>query len=303
MRFGGRRSSDNVEFREGGGGGGFGFGGGGGGGGGGMLLGLVFSRFGIGGVVVLLIVMAIFGGLGGLTGGGGQQAVGPEAGRQASGRTCQSEPTITFACQALASTEEQWAALFTAAGQTYERPRMVIFEGQDSSACGAADVRMGPFYCPADRSIYLDIAFFRELAQRYAAPGDFAQAYVIAHEVGHHVQTLTGTSDRIRQAQSAVREGEANALQVRMELQADCLAGVWANLNDQVKNRLQPGDVEEGLNAASQIGDDMIQRRTQGQVVPDAFTHGSSEQRVRWFKRGLQAGEVSECDTFNASSL
>jgi predicted metalloprotease len=294
MRFGGRRSSDNVEFREGGGGG-FGFGGGGGGGGGGMLLGLVFSRFGIGGVVVLLIVMAIFGGLGGLTGGGGQQAVGHEPGRQASGRTCQSEPTITFACQALASTEEQWAAIFSAAGQTYERPHMVIFEGQDSSACGAADVRMGPFYCPADRSIYLDIAFFRELAERFAAPGDFAQAYVIAHEVGHHVQTLTGTSDRIRQAQSAVREGAANALQVRMELQADCYAGVWAARE---RGAMEPGDLEEGMRAAAAIGDDTLQRAGQGQVVPESFTHGTSAQRQEALMRGYRGGTAEACEGF-----
>ena len=287
MRFGGRRPSDNVEFREGGGSR-FGFGGGGGGGA--MLLGLVFSRFGIGGVVVLLIVMALFGGLGGLT-GGGQQAVGPQAGRS-SERNCQTEPTITFACQTLGSTEEQWAAMFTANGQSYERPRMVIFEGRDNSACGAADARMGPFYCPADRSIYLDIAFFRELAQRFAAPGDFAQAYVIAHEVGHHVQTLTGTSDRIRQAQSAVREGEANALQVRMELQADCYAGVWAARN---RDRLEPGDVQEGLTAASAIGDDTLQRQTQGRVVPESFTHGTSEQRMAALQRGLQTGDPAAC--------
>lgn len=291
MRFGGRRTSDNVEFRQGGGGGGFGFGGGGGGGGGaGMLLGLVFSRFGIGGVVVLLIVMAVFGGLGGLT-GGGQQAVGPQ-GKNTSEITCRTEPTITFACQTLASTEEQWAAIFTAAGQSYERPRMVIFEGQDNSACGAADARMGPFYCPPDRSIYLDIAFFRELAQRFAAPGDFAQAYVIAHEVGHHVQTLTGGADRIRQAQSAVREGESNALQVRMELQADCYAGVWAARE---RGAMEPGDLEEGMRAAAAIGDDTIQRAGQGRVVPESFTHGTAAQRQQALLRGYRGGDLAAC--------
>ena len=291
MRFGGRRPSDNVEFREGGGSR-FGFGGGGGGGGA-MLLGLVFSRFGIGGVVVLLIVMALFGGLGGLT-GGGQQAVGPQAGRT-SERNCQTEPTITFACQTLGSTEEQWAAMFTANGQSYERPRMVIFEGQDNSACGAADARMGPFYCPADRSIYLDIAFFRELAQRFAAPGDFAQAYVIAHEVGHHVQTLTGTSDRIRQAQSAVREGEANALQVRMELQADCYAGVWAARE---RGAMEPGDLEEGMRAAGAIGDDTLQRAERGAVAPESFTHGTAAQRQEALMRGYRGGTPAACEGY-----
>jgi predicted metalloprotease len=162
---------------------------------------------------------------------------------------------------------------------------------------------MGPFYCPLDRKIYIDLAFYDMMKRRFDAPGDFAQAYVIAHEVGHHVQKLLGIADKVQELKAQSDERDSNALQVRMELQADCLAGVWANLNNQVKNRLQPGDVEEGLNAASQIGDDMIQRRTQGQVVPDAFTHGSSEQRVRWFKRGLGAGEIGQCDTFNTNSL
>ena len=258
-----------------------------------MLLGLVFSRFGIGGVVVLLIVFAVFGGLGSLT-GGGQQAVGPQA-QQGSSRNCRTEPAITFACQTLGSTEAQWAAMFTANGQTYERPKMVIFEGQDSSACGAADARMGPFYCPADRSIYLDIAFFRELAERFGAPGDFAQAYVIAHEVGHHVQALTGTSDRIRQAQSAVREGEANALQVRMELQADCYAGVWAARE---RGAMEPGDLEEGMRAAAAIGDDTLQRAGQGQIVPETFTHGTAAQRQEALMRGYRGGNPGSCEGY-----
>ena len=300
MRFGGRRSSENVEFREGGEGRrGFGFGGGGGGlgGGAGMLLGLVFSRFGIGGVLVALLVLYLIGGLGSLGGGGGQQAVGPTAERQATApaRTCASEPTITFACQTLASTEDQWAALFTAIGRTYEPPRMVIFRGVDRSSCGTADSRMGPFYCPADRSIYLDTAFFQELAQRFAAPGDFAQAYVVAHEVGHHIQTVTGTSDRIRQAQSAVREGEANALQVRMELQADCYAGVWAARE---RSAMEPGDLEEGMTAAGAIGDDTLQRATQGMVVPESFTHGTAAQRQEALMRGYRSGDPAACDVY-----
>jgi predicted metalloprotease len=296
MRFGGRRTSDNVEFREGGsGGGGFGLGGGGGGGGL-MLLGLVFSRFGIGGVVVLLIVFAVFGGLGSLT-GGGQPASSPHQVSQSDGggRTCQSEPAITFACRTLASTEDQWTALFTAAGQSYTPPKMVVYEGVDRSSCGTADARMGPFYCPADRSIYLDVAFFRELAQRFAAPGDFAQAYVIAHEVGHHVQTLNGTEGRLRRAQGGASETQSNALQVRMELQADCYAGVWAARE---RGAMEPGDLEEGMRAAAAIGDDTLQRAGQGQVVPESFTHGSSAQRQDALMRGYRGGTAAACESY-----
>lgn len=291
MRFGGRRNSENVEFREGGSGGGMGLGGLGGGGGASMLLGLVFSRFGIGGVVVLLLVMFFFGGLGGLT-GGGQQSVSGGQGRPAAGRSCASEPSIQFACQTLASTEDQWTALFQAQGQRYAAPKMVIFEGMDRSGCGAADARMGPFYCPADQSIYLDMVFFRELAERFQAPGDAAQAYVIAHEVGHHIQTISGTSDRIRRAQGAVREGEANALQVRMELQADCYAGVWLSRE---QSAMEPGDLEEGMRAAGAIGDDTLQRAGGGAVVPESFTHGTSAQRQEALTRGYRGGNAEAC--------
>jgi predicted metalloprotease len=163
---------------------------------------------------------------------------------------------------------------------------------------------MGPFYCPLDRKIYIDLAFYEELKRRFHAPGDFAQAYVVAHEVGHHVQTLLGIAEKVQLAKQQARwERDANQIQVRMELQADCFAGVWAALNDQVKNRLQPGDIEAGLNAAKQIGDDMIQRQQTGRVVPDAFTHGSSEQRVRWFRKGIETGQIRECDTFNTAQL
>ena len=166
---------------------------------------------------------------------------------------------------------------------------------------------MGPFYCPLDKKVYIDLAFYRVLKERFHAPGDFAQAYVIAHEVGHHVQTLLGVADKVQALkQQAMRSGDqarANAFQVRMELQADCLAGVWASLNDQVKNRLEPGDVEAGLNAAAKIGDDTLQKRTQGQVVPESFTHGSSQQRVRWFKKGLESGRMQACDTFDGREL
>jgi len=212
-----------------------------------------------------------------------------------------------FVRRVLADTEDVWERNFQAAGRRYEKPTLVLFSRATPTACGTGQSAMGPFYCPLDRKVYIDLDFFRVLRERFQAPGEFAQAYVIAHEIGHHVQTLLGVADKVQaQKQQSLRRGDeprANALQVRMELQADCLAGVWASLNDQVKNRLQPGDVEEGLNAASQIGDDMMQRRTQGTVVPDAFTHGSSEQRVRWFKTGLESGEISQCDTFNSSNL
>jgi predicted metalloprotease len=180
---------------------------------------------------------------------------------------------------------------------------MVLFSQATRTACGTGVAAMGPFYCPLDRKIYIDLSFYDQLKRRFDAPGDFAQAYVIAHEVGHHVQKLLGIADKVQDLKGGLDESEANALQVRMELQADCLAGVWANRNDQLNKRLEPGDVEEGLNAASQIGDDMMQRRTQGYVVPDAFTHGSSGQRVRWFRTGLESGDIASCDTFNARSL
>jgi predicted metalloprotease len=179
---------------------------------------------------------------------------------------------------------------------------MVLFDNPTRTACGVGVAAMGPFYCPLDRKIYIDLSFYDLLKRRFNAPGDFAQAYVIAHEVGHHVQKLLGIADKVQQLKENSDERDQNALQVRMELQADCLAGVWANLNEQLKQRLQPGDVEAGLNAASQIGDDMMQKRTQGRVVPDAFTHGSSAQRVKWFKTGLETGKMSACETFNVSS-
>lgn len=208
-----------------------------------------------------------------------------------------------FISQVLADTEDVWSRVFRGFGRSYAEPRMVLFSGATRTACGVGVSAMGPFYCPNDRRIYIDLAFYDELKRRYQAPGDFAQAYVIAHEVGHHVQKLLGIADKVQELKGSMDTKSANALQVRMELQADCLAGVWAHLNDQLKDRLEPGDVEEGLNAASQIGDDMMQKRTQGRVVPDAFTHGSASQRVRWFRKGLESGEIGACDTFNTSSL
>lgn len=203
-----------------------------------------------------------------------------------------------FMAAVLGETEDVWGAIFEANGAQYEPPRLALFSDQVRSACGSASAAVGPFYCPLDRKVYIDLTFFDELRTRFGAPGDFAQAYVVAHEVGHHVQTLTGTSDKVRSAQQRASEAESNQLQVRMELQADCYAGVWAHHADRARQVLEQGDVEEALGAASAVGDDTIQRRTQGRVVPDSFTHGSAEQRMTWFKRGLETGSVAACDTF-----
>lgn len=208
-----------------------------------------------------------------------------------------------FISRVLADTEDVWGRVFKSFGKTYQEPKLVMFSGSYPTACGQGVAAMGPFYCPLDQKIYIDLAFYEELKRRFKAPGDFAQAYVVAHEVGHHVQTLLGIAEQVQRLKSRMNEREANRVQVRMELQADCFAGVWASLNHQLKNRLQPGDIEEGLNAAQQIGDDMIQRQQTGRVVPDAFTHGSSEQRARWFRRGLETGQIQQCDTFNAQDL
>ncbi|MBX9862978.1 MAG: zinc metallopeptidase [Hyphomicrobium sp.] len=208
-----------------------------------------------------------------------------------------------FISRVLADTEDVWNRVFESFGRKYKEPQLVLFSGGTQTACGTGVSAMGPFYCPLDQKVYVDLVFYDELKKRFNAPGDFAQAYVIAHEVGHHVQTLLGISDQVQRAKQQASEREGNRIQVMMELQADCLAGVWANLNDQLKKRLETGDIEEGLNAASQIGDDMIQKRTQGRVVPDAFTHGSAAQRVEWFTRGFDSGEMKACDTFKSGAL
>ncbi|BAQ77050.1 metallopeptidase, zinc binding protein [Pseudomonas sp. Os17] len=204
----------------------------------------------------------------------------------------------------LGDTEDTWGQIFQQAGRQYQAPKLILFRGRVNSACGAATSASGPFYCPADRQVYLDMDFFREMAQRFSAAGDFAQAYVIAHEVGHHVQTLLGVSAKIQAARQQGRQMEGDGgLLVRQELQADCLAGVWAYHAQQRLNWLEPGDVEEALNAANAIGDDRLQQQGQGRVVPDSFTHGTSAQRVRWFKTGFSQGQVGQCDTFAAKSL
>jgi len=203
----------------------------------------------------------------------------------------------------LADTEETWRAILPQYNVQYVEPTLVLFTGAVQSGCGTAESAMGPFYCPLDQKVYIDMSFYDDLSQRFGAPGDFAQAYVIAHEVGHHVQNLVGTSAQVHDAQQGAGQAQANELSVRLELQADCFAGVWANHAAKSRQLLEAGDVEEGLNAASAIGDDRLQRETQGRVVPDAFTHGSSEQRVRWFREGLEAGTPEACDTFSARAL
>ena len=217
--------------------------------------------------------------------------------------SAQTDEMRVFVAQVLKDTEDVWTQSFKSFGREYTKPPLVLFTGQTRTACGTGMAAMGPFYCPADQKIYIDLAFYDELKRRFNAPGDFAQAYVIAHEVGHHVQALLGIADKVQQMKSRMNERQANQVQVRMELQADCLAGVWAAMDHRLKNRLQPGDIESGLNAAAQIGDDMIQKQTRGVVVPEAFTHGSSQQRVRWFRRGMETGQIQQCDTFNAPEL
>lgn len=214
------------------------------------------------------------------------------------------DPQVEFVRAVLGDTEDNWRAVFSQAGRQYQDPQLVLFNGQVSSACGYASSATGPFYCPADRKVYLDLDFFREMSQRFSAAGDFAQAYVIAHEVGHHVQTLLGISAKVQAArQSGQRLEGSDGLLVRQELQADCLAGVWAHNAQKRLNWLEPGDIEEALNAANAIGDDRLQRQSRGHVVPDSFTHGTSAQRVRWFKTGFAQGTLNQCDTFAAKSL
>jgi predicted metalloprotease len=205
-----------------------------------------------------------------------------------------------FVSVVLADTEDTWEEIFRQSGRSYEEPKLVLFSGAVRSACGMASAAMGPFYCPADRKVYIDLAFFEDLRQQHGAPGDFAQAYVIAHEVGHHVQNLLGISTRVRSAQQGLGKAEANALSVQQELQADCFAGLWGHHADRSRGVLEQGDIEEALNAATAIGDDRLQKQAQGYVVPESFTHGSSRQRVEWFRRGIESGDFERCDTFNS---
>ena len=216
--------------------------------------------------------------------------------------TEQEQELADFVSVVLADTEDTWNQIFTDLGGSYTEPTLVLFSDRVNSACGLASSAVGPFYCPGDQQVYLDLAFFRDLRDRYSAPGDFAQAYVIAHEVGHHVQTLMGISAEVRQAGQGRSQSEVNALSVRQELQADCFAGLWGNAAHSQRQLLEPGDLEEALGAASAIGDDRLHRQAGGTVVPDSFTHGSSEQRVRWFRRGFETGDINNCNTFSVAS-
>jgi predicted metalloprotease len=280
MRIEDGRESQNVEDRRGGGGG----------------LGLGGRSIGIGTIVLALVAMyfgvdpsVVLQGGAGLTGQQEQPAKAPPA----------DDAAARFVSQVLADTEDTWRELFRRAGKEYQDPKLVLFTGATPTACGTGQSAMGPFYCPADRKVYIDLAFYRDLRERFQAPGEMAQAYVVAHEVGHHVQNLLGIADKVRELQS--RSGDrarANALSVRMELQADCFSGIWAYHANRSRQILEQGDLESALNAAAAIGDDRLQRQTQGQVVPESFTHGTSEQRVRWFRRGFQGGDLRQCDTF-----
>jgi predicted metalloprotease len=291
MRLGGEPESSNFEDRTGSGG--FGFGGGGG-----NLLGcllpFVLGRFGIVGVLILLLGYCALTQLGG-GGGGGLLPSGPTTSAP-SGRSTLDPNMRQFLVRVLGSTEETWSEIFAKNGQRYVPTRMVAYTGGTQTECGFGQAAMGPFYCPNDKSIYIDPAFFNELSQRFGAPGDFAMAYVIAHEVGHHVQDLEGTLDQAHNAQARASETEGNAIQVAVELQVDCYAGVWAaNARDAQGNILEPGDVEEGMRAAEAIGDDMLQRQSQGVVVPESFTHGSSAQRMAALQTGLRSGNPAAC--------
>ena len=234
---------------------------------------------------------------------GMQQSGASSSGREPTAEELAADPRADMIAVVMADTEDVWNGIFSAQGRQYREPVLVLFTGATRSACGLGQAAMGPFYCPADQKAYIDLSFYDDLQRRFKAPGDFAQAYVIAHEVGHHVQNLLGISSQVRQMQQGRSQAEANALSVRLELQADCLAGVWANRADKARNILEQGDVEEALNAASAIGDDRLQRQSQGRVVPESFTHGTSEQRQRWFRTGLQSGDPDRCDTFSASRI
>jgi predicted metalloprotease len=253
---------------------------------------------GIGGLVLLLLVSALTGqnplDLINTDGGGERDTIGTSGVRE-------DDPQAQFVSVVLGDTEETWRQVFGDRGEAYAPPILVLFTQATRSACGTGTSAMGPFYCPADRKVYLDLSFFRDLDQRFGAPGDFAQAYVIAHEVGHHVQTMTGVSERVSAMRQRAGESEGNALSVRQELQADCFAGVWGFYASK-RDLLEPGDTEEGLRAAAAIGDDRLQQRGQGYVVPESFTHGSSAQRVEWFQRGLESGRPEACDTFTRES-
>jgi len=257
---------------------------------------------GLGGTLIILVVGYFMGvspaTLLSLLNGDNQAVTAPAPGTPETGAS--SDPQVDFVRAVLGETEDVWGAYFKDMGKTYVPPKLVLFSQSVDSACGFASAAAGPFYCPGDQRVYIDLSFYRQLATQFGAPGDFARAYVIAHEVGHHVQNLLGISDSAAQAEHRAGRVGANQVSVRVELQADCYAGVWAQQANRARKILEPGDLEQGLAAASSVGDDTLQRRTQGTVVPDSFTHGSSAQRVRWFRRGFDAGKIDNCDTFSA---
>ena len=301
MRWQGRPKSDNVEDRRN-----MSASGGGQGGGEGLLrlLPMAVKMLGIKGTVVAVLCLGAYGLFSGnlgamlslLQGGGGVPAGGTS--QQPLLETAAERELADFVSVILADTEETWTGLFTQKGKTYEKPRLVLFRDAVDSACGMAESAVGPFYCPADRQVYIDLSFFEQLQHRFKVPGDFAQAYVIAHEVGHHVQTLLGISGKVQAARKQLDEAAGNKLLVQLELQADCFAGVWAYHADAGRQLLEAGDVEEGLAAASAVGDDTLQKQAKGHVTPDSFTHGSAAQRTEWFSAGLRSGDMDRCSTF-----
>lgn len=294
MKWEGNRESDNVEDRRSDGGGGGGFGGG--------------RSIGLGTIAIALVASYFFGispstVLSLLSGGPvsqpqSQQAPGPNRTAPAA-----EDRQTKFVRTVLADTEDVWTQIFRANGKTYPAPKLVLFSGATQTACGTGQTASGPFYCPGDRKVYIDLSFYQLMQQRFHVSGEFAQAYVIAHEVGHHVQNLMGIMDKVNSAERQMSKAQANAMSVRLELQADCLAGVWAFHANQARSILEQGDVEGALNAATAIGDDALQKQEQGYVVPDSFTHGTSAQRVRWFKQGVSSGEVKSCNTFEVKTL
>jgi hypothetical protein len=296
MRFGDQRESGNYTDDTGRGGMGFG---GGGGNALGCLLPMIMSRFGLGGVVVLLLGYFLLSSLGVM--GGGGSGLSPTSQSAPAGKSSLDPNTKHFTLQVLGSTEDTWGKLL---GGRYQPTNLVYYSEGDQSGCGFAQSAMGPFYCPTDKKIYLDAQFFNELSTRFQAPGDFAMAYVIAHEVGHHVQKLIGVTEKTEAMRRRMSETDYNKVSVRVELQADCFAGVWGHplAAGQSPLKLDPGDVDEALRAATAIGDDTLQKQARGSVVPDSFTHGSSAQRVTWFKRGMDSGDIRQCDTFKAGS-
>jgi predicted metalloprotease len=297
MKWEGNRESDNVEDRRGDGGGGGG--GGGGFGFGGRSIGI--------GTIAIALVGSYFLGVSPMTilnmisGGGG--SVAPMQQQAPAQRPPASDTQARMVSTVLADTEDTWTELFRAQGAQYVKPKLVLFTGATRTACGTGSTASGPFYCPGDQKVYIDLAFYRTMQQRFQVSGEFAQAYVIAHEVGHHVQHLLGIDEKVAAARQNGSESQANAASVRLELQADCLAGVWAFHANRSRSILEAGDVESALAAATAIGDDTLQRQSQGTVVPDSFTHGTSAQRVRWFKRGIDHGQIGQCDTFGARQL